>query len=319
MKWGIIGLGSIAHKFASELLLEKEEVYAVASRSLDKAKEFASQYQCSHYYGSYDEILEDENIDIIYVATPHNSHAEITLKALEKNKNVLCEKPFGLDYDEVLKMIELAKKKKKFLMEAFWTRFNPTFLEIYKKIQNGDIGEVKYIHADFAFPANMNVKNRLSDRSLGGGSLMDIGIYPLFLSYAILGLPAEIIASSHFSDTGVDIQTSIILNYKNAQSILHSGLGYHSNMEATICGTEGRIIIHPIWHMANSYTIIGHNEEKKKYNPIKRGIGYTHEIQECIKCLQENRTESELWTHQNSLDLIKLLDDTRDKIGLQFK
>lgn len=133
MKWGIIGLGSIAHKFASELLLEKEEVYAVASRSLDKAKEFASQYQCSHYYGSYDEILEDENIDIIYVATPHNSHAEITLKALEKNKNVLCEKPFGLDYDEVLRMIELAKKKKKFLMEAFWTRFNPTFLEIYKK------------------------------------------------------------------------------------------------------------------------------------------------------------------------------------------
>ena len=117
MKWGIIGLGSIAHKFASELLLEKEEVYAVASRSLDKAKEFASQYQCSHYYGSYDEILEDENIDIIYVATPHNLHAEITLKALEKNKNVLCEKPFGLDYDEVLKMIELAKKKKKFLME----------------------------------------------------------------------------------------------------------------------------------------------------------------------------------------------------------
>lgn len=319
MKWGIIGLGSIAHKFAGELLLEKEEVYAVASRDLDKAESFAQQYYCSNFFGSYDELLEDENVDIVYIATPHNSHAFLTIKALENNKNVLCEKPFALDYEEAKEMINLSKGKNKFLMEAFWTRFNPIFLEVLQKIENDEIGEVKYINADFAFPANFDSKNRLSELALGGGSLMDIGIYPLFLSYVLLGMPKEILATSNFGETGVDLQTSIILNYKKAQAILHSGFEYQSNVEAVICGTKGRIIIHPMWHMADSYTIIYNNGQKKNFTPIKRGIGYTHEIDECKKCILDNKIESELWTHQNSLDLIHLLDETREKIGLKFK
>lgn len=319
MKWGIIGLGAIAHKFASELLLENEEIYAVASRDLNKAKEFALQYGCSHYYGTYDELLEDNNVDIIYIATPHNSHASISIKALEKNKNVLCEKPFALDYQEAEEMVNLSKEKDKFLMEAFWTRFNPVFLEIFQRIKAGEIGEIKYINADFCFPANFASKNRLSELSLGGGSLMDIGIYPVFLSYAILGNPIDILATSHFGNSGIDLQTSIILNYKNSQAILHSSFEYHSNMEATICGTKGRIIIHPIWHMADTYTLINNEGEKKNYILPRKGIGYTHEIQECKKCIQNKMIESNLWTHQNSLELIKILDDIRKKIGLEFK
>lgn len=318
MKWGIIGLGAIAHKFASELLLEQEEVYAVASRNLEKAKEFAKQYHSSKYYDSYEELLKEENIDIVYIATPHHLHSELTIKALAHNKNVLCEKPFALEREQAQKMIELSKEKNKFLMEAFWTRFNPSILEILKKINDGEIGEIKYINADFAFPANFNLKNRLSELALGGGSLMDIGIYPIFLSYILLGKPLEILATSNFGETGIDLQTSIIFSYNKSQAVMHSGFEYHSNMEATICGTKGRIIIHSIWHMADSYTIVDNNGNKKNYTAPKKGIGYTHEIQECRKCIENNLLESKLWTHQNSLDLMELLDKTRDKIGLSF-
>lgn len=318
IKWGIVGLGNIAQQFASELqLIDSAEVYAVASRNIDKAKDFAFQFQASKAYGSYDEIFQDENVDILYIATPHNSHAELTIKALQNKKAVLCEKPLALHYKDVEEMITVAKQHNTFFMEAFWTRFNPSVREALQHVQNGSIGEIKYINADFAIKFENPDNTRLTEMKLGGGALMDIGVYPLFLAYLFLGIPKEIIAKSNFYATGADTQTSVILHYENAQAVLHSSFLYTSNMDATICGTEGRIVLDPLWFMTGAYSLIQGNE-KTKFDRPTLGKGYTYEIEECHACLWANKTESELWSHQNSLELAKIIEEIKNQIGLLY-
>lgn len=320
IKWGIIGLGNIAHQFAKDLMLVDEaELVAVASRNLDKAQEFAQNYNCRKAHGSYDAIINDGEIDILYIATPHNSHAVLTIKALQNNKHVLCEKPIALNYNDALQMIKASKENNQFFMEAFWTRFNPSFREAFTKIKNGEIGEVKYINADFAFTADQlgGEGNRKTDIALGGGALLDIGVYPLFLSYVLLGIPAEILAKSIFHSSGADLQTSMILQYDNAQAILHSSFVSKSNMTATINGTLGTINLNALWHEAQSYTLVIDNNKEEHLLPTK-GKGFTHEIEECHRCIDENRIESTLWSHQNSLELIKIVDEVRKQIGLEY-
>ena len=318
IKWGIVGLGNIAQQFASELqLIESAELFAVASRNIDKAKEFANSFQCSKAYGSYDEIFEDENIDILYIATPHDSHAELTIKALKNNKNVLCEKPLALHYSDVQEMITTAKQHKKFFMEAFWTRFNPSVVETLQHIKEGAIGDVKYVTADFSIKFENPDNTRMTDMKLGGGALMDIGVYPLFLAYLILGIPKEIVAKSNFHATGADSQTSIILQYENAQAVLHTSFLYTNNVEATISGTKGRINLDSLWFMTESYSLT-QGEENIKFDRPTLGKGYTYEIEECHACLKANRLESELWSHQNSLDLASLIEQIKNQIGLVY-
>lgn len=318
INWGIVGLGNIAHQFAQDLMLAEDAIItAVASRNIEKAKDFASIYNYPKSYGNYDAIFEDKNVDIIYIATPHDSHAELTIKALQNNKHVLCEKPLALNYKDALQMIEASKENNKFFMEAFWTRFNPSLKEALHKIKNGEIGEVKYINADFAFAVQNLEGNRMTDLKLGGGALMDIGVYPLFLAYLILGIPIEILAKSHFHKSGADIQTSIILQYKNAQAILHTSFMSSSNMKATISGTRGRINLNPKWFMAESYNLIQNDEKQTTIFPTKAN-GYIYEIEECHKCIYENKIESSLWSHQNSLDLIKIVEAVKQQIGLEF-
>lgn len=318
IKWGIVGLGNIAHKFANELhLVDRAELVAVASRNKEKAETFAHMYNCPKAYDSYEAIMKDDKIDILYIATPHNSHAELSLLALENNKHVLCEKPIALNYQDAEKMIAASKKHNKFFMEAFWTRFNPSFKAAFEDIKKGELGQIHYINADFAFSANEKNKSRLFDLKLGGGSLMDIGVYPLFLAYTLLGIPEKIYAQSIFHPSGVDTQTAMILQYPGAQAILYSGICHTSNMKAIISGTEGRINLDTIWYMTESYTLIKNNTETK-YSLPTNGIGYTYEIEECHQCIQNNLIESQLWSHQNSLDLIKIVDDVKKQIGLDF-
>lgn len=320
IKWGIIGLGNIAHQFAKDLMLVDEaELVAVASRNLDKAQEFAQNYDCSKAYDSYDAIINDAEVDILYIATPHNSHAALTIKALQNKKHVLCEKPIALNYTDAFQMIEASKKNNQFFMEAFWTRFNPSFREAFSKIKKGEIGEVKYINADFAFTAEElgGEGNRKTDISLGGGALLDIGVYPLFLCYVVLGIPVEILAKANFHQTGADLQTSMILQYDNAQAILHSSFVSTSNIKATINGTKGRINLNTLWHQTQSYTLTVDEQDEEILLPTK-GKGFTYEIEECHHCIKENKIESELWSHQNSLELIKIVDEVRSKIGLGY-
>jgi len=319
IKWGIVGLGKIADDFVRDLqLIESAELYAVASRNLEKAQEFANRFQCPNAYGSYDELFQDENVDILYIATPHDSHAELSIKALQNNKHVLCEKPIALNYNDTLQMVKTARQNNKFLMEAFWTRFNPSVQEALHHVQNGLIGEVKYVNADFAFAVEKLEDTRMTDMKRGGGALMDIGVYPLFLAYLILGIPKDIVAKSNFHSTGADLQTSIILQYESAQAILHSSFLSSSNHKATISGTQGRININSLWYMAQSYTLI-HGEDKEKIKRPTLGKGYTYEIEECHACLRTDKIESGLWSHQNSLDLIKIVDEVREQTGLVYQ
>lgn len=317
INWGIIGLGNIAHQFVTDMLLvDGAKIYAVASRSYEKANEFAKRFKAVKAYGSYLELIEDSNIDIVYIATPHNLHAELSIKSLENGKHVLCEKPVALNLSEATLMIKASRENSMFFMEAFWTRFNPSFRDVLLKVKQGILGDIKYINADFAFHVG-NPSGRMTDVTMGGGSLLDMGVYPLFLTYMILGIPSEVLASANFFDSGADKQTSMILHYDEAQAVLHSSFVSSSNMIATISGTEGRINLLPMWNETQGYSLIQNNHQVDYQFPTN-GKGFTYEIEECHRCIKNNQIESELWSHQNCLDLIKIVDEVRSKTGLKY-
>lgn len=318
INWGIIGFGNIANQFASDLLLiEEANLVAVASRDFDKANDFAKQYNCSKAYDSYEALFADDEVDIVYIATPHDSHAELSIKALENGKHVLCEKPLSLSYKDAVRMTETSKKYNRFFMEAFWTRFMPSVKEVLEKVNQGIIGDVNYIKADFAFYADEAEGGRLFDKKLGGGALYDIGVYPLFLSYIMLGNPKEIIAKSVCNENGIDLQTSMILNYEKAQAILNASINSESDMKAMIGGTQGHIQLNTPWFMADGYSIVKVNQEEV-FNLPNLGKGYAHEAIECHNCILNNQIESQLWSHQNSLDLSKMTENIKIQINLPF-
>ncbi|TLP77604.1 Gfo/Idh/MocA family protein [Maribacter sp. ACAM166] len=319
IKWGIVGAGNIAHSFSKDLaLVNGGELTAVASRDFEKAKSFAAAYGAPNAFGSYEALFQSNTVDIIYIATPHTSHAELSIAAMKAGINVLCEKPMGVNKGQVQEMIQVAKENNVFLMEALWSRFNPTIKKVKELVDNGTIGDIGYLHADFAFYAlDRDENGRILNPALAGGSLLDIGIYPIFLSYLLLGMPKDIQASSHFYKTGVEVQTSMIFDYDNAQSILYSGLNSNSEMKAQIAGSTGSIFIHPRWHEATGYTL--EKDGDSVANEVgKLGKGYTHEIQEVHECLNSGKKESNLWSHQNSLDLIYIMDTVRAKTGIVF-
>lgn len=319
IKWGIIGPGNIAEKFATSLQLVKDaEISAVASRTLDKAQTFADEYAIKNVFGSYEELFESDTTDIVYIATPHNFHKDLAIKAMQSGKHVLCEKPLGINKPEVVELIEVAKQNKVFLMEGLWSRFNPSIKKVKDLIDEGTIGKVSYLHADFAFYAlDRAMDSRLLNPNLASGSILDIGIYPIFLAYLILGRPQKIFASSNFHSNGTELQTSMIFQYENAQAILYSGLTSKSEMKAEISGSEGELFLSPRWHEADGYTLVK-NEESQKVDLPRLGNGFIYEIEEVHKCLNAKKLQSDLWSHQNSLDLAELLDTVREKAGVKF-
>lgn len=319
IRWGIVGPGHIAHSFAKDLqLVSSGELTAVASRSLDRANEFADEYGAEHRFGSYQELFASDAVDVLYIATPHTSHCKLTIEALDHGKHVLCEKPMGIDADEVKMMIAAAKKNQVFLMEALWSRFNPSIVKVKELIDEGAIGEVAYLNANFGFYGlDRDEDGRLLNPDLGGGSLLDIGIYPIFLAYLILGKPDNIEAASLFYKTGVEVQTSMIFEYPDAQAVLCSGLRSKINMRAEISGSEGSAFLHTRWHEAQGYMIEKGGEEKV-FDVPTTGKGYTHEIEEVHECLRNGRLQSEKWSLQNSLDLANLLDEVRSITGITF-
>ncbi|WP_369798319.1 Gfo/Idh/MocA family protein [Cellulophaga sp. Hel_I_12] len=203
-------------------------------------------------------------------------------------------------------------------MEALWSRFNPAIQKVKQLLDSGRIGTIKYLHADFAFPAlHREETNRLLNPDLAGGSLLDIGIYPVFLSYLILGKPSQIQASSKFFKTGIEMQTSILFDYPEAQALLYSGLNSKSKIKAEISGTKGSIFFDPSWHEAQGYTL-ELNDTSERFNLPTKGRGYYYEIEEVHHCLRNDQLESKLWSHQNSLDVIGLLDEIRGITGVIF-
>ena len=319
IRWGIVGPGNIAHSFAKDLQLVADgELVAVASRNLERAKEFGAEYGATSFFGSYEALFESKEVDVIYIATPHTSHAELSIKAMEHGKHVLCEKPMGVNRTEVEKMLSVARENKVFFMEALWSRFNPSIRKLKQMVDEESMGKLHYLHADFAFYAlDRDEKGRVLNPDLAGGSLLDIGIYPIFLSYLLLGMPDKIQASSKFYKTGIEIQTSMIFEYPDAQAILYSGYNSKSEMKAEISCSKGAIFLHPQWHVPQGYSVEKEGEIHDFELPTK-GKGYTYEIEEVHLCLKAEKLQSDLWSHQNSLDLIQILDDVRKQTGVVF-
>ena len=319
VRWGIIGLGNIARNFVKDLaLVDGAQIYAAASRNLEKAKGFVEEYNITKAFGSYKELLECKEVDVVYIATPHTSHCELSIMAMEHGKHVLCEKPMGINRAEVEKMIVSAQQNKVFLMEALWSRFNPSIRKVKQMVDSGDIGPLAFVRADFAFYAlDRDFEGRVLNPELAGGSLLDIGIYPIFLANLLLGKPDQIFSTSNFHDNGVEVQTSMIFKYPKAQAILYSGFTSRSEMKAEISGEKGTIYIPARWHEAQGYTV-ERNGEKEEFVIPTTGRGYFYEIKEVHHCLDQGKLESRLWSHQNSLDLISLMDTVRKQNGIVF-
>lgn len=318
--WGIIGLGNIAHKFAEDLLLvEEANLFGVASRNSEKAKSFSEKFRADKYYGTYQELADDPQIDVVYIATPHPFHFENTMMCLEAGKAVLCEKVFGMNSSEVEQMIAKAKEKNLFLMEALWTRFIPATEEMIALLNKGLIGDLKTVRADFGFKAEFDADKRLYNKKLGGGALLDIGIYPVFLSLLTLGKPKEIKALAQMSSTGIDENIMMLFNYPNKKSaILDASLVATTPVEAWLHGDKGSLKMHRNFHHTEEISYYKGSDLVENYQFKYIGNGYYHEIEEVIKCLKTGKIESEKIPHSFSLDLIKTLDRIREIIGLRY-
>lgn len=318
--WGIIGLGKIAHKFAKDLeVLPEARVHAVASRSLERAETFAGQYGAPHAFGSYEEIVSCPDLDVVYIATPHVSHHQNSIYCLRHGLPVLCEKPFAMNTREVEEMITVASDNDVFLMEAMWTRFLPTIEKAMELIESGRIGEVLSLKADFGFRGTFNPKSRLYDQALGGGSLLDIGIYPVFLALLLLGRPARIRAAAHLGDTGVDEEIGILLQYPDGRlAHLHSSILARTKTEAFIYGSTGTIHMHTRWHEPSSMTLLREDERPEEFRFDYKGKGYYLEARHVMDCLSRNRKESDLLPLDFSLELIRLLDAIRQEAGILY-
>ncbi|WP_299180967.1 Gfo/Idh/MocA family oxidoreductase [uncultured Aquimarina sp.] len=317
--WGIIGCGKIAHKFAEDLLtIPNANLFAVASRNLKKAKDFGNTYNVFSCYGSYNELISNPEIDIIYIATPHVFHHKNTLMCLNAKKAVLCEKPFALNLEQVTEMIATARNNNTFLMEALWTYFLPHYKYVLKIVTSNNLGKIKYLKADFGFASEFNPESRIFKKELGGGSLLDVGIYPLFAALSLLGYPDHIEAKATFGKTGIDENCTMQLYYpNNVEAFLYSSVTEKTNTEAVIELEKGAIHIHSRFHEPSSITITKNGVSELHEFPVTTN-GYNYEAIHVQEMMSRGNIESNIMTFEKSLELIKLLDSVRDKIGLNY-
>ncbi len=320
-RWGILGPGKIAHQFAKGLsVTDKGTLYAVGSRDLARAEDFARQYGAPLSYGSYEELIHDNDVDVIYIATPHHRHYELSKKCLEAGKAVLCEKPITINTRQLEELVAIARNRKVFYMDALWTRFMPTILKTMEYIEKGVIGEVKSLKADFGFKTDFQPEGRLFNSEMGGGSILDIGIYPVFLSLLVLGYPETIKAVSVIGRTGVDESCSMAFSYKNgAVANLLSTFLTDTDTSAEISGTEGSIHINRKWFKPSSLTVVANGRKSEEISFETRMNGYEYEAEEVMRCLDEGRTESGLLPLDFSLQLMQLLDTVRREAGVFYR
>ncbi len=318
-KWGIIGLGKIAKKFASDLsLLLNAELYGVASRSVEKADLFAEQFSAKKSYGDYLSLIQDQEVEIIYIATPHAMHYENTISCLKHKKAVLCEKPMSLSLDRVEHMIELARINQTFLMEALWTAFMPHFQYVQELVRSEKYGKILNLKSDFGFRAAYNPDKRLFNKSLGGGSLMDVGIYPVFCALSLLGFPIDVQALASFSESKVDSQMAALLKYDDGViANIESSLIHKTPTESILYFEEITVKMNARWHEPSSLTIYHENEEEVLTFDTK-GLGYHYEAAEVMKCLDEGLLESEKMSWKKSINLAKLIDQIKKEVKLHY-
>jgi len=319
-RWGILGPGSIARKFADGLgCLDDQALVAVGSRDRGRAKEFADAYGAERAHGSYEALAADDGVDAIYVATPHPFHCDPTILCLEAGRPVLCEKPLAVNAREVARMVQASKDTGSFLMEAMWTRFLPVYEDIRGWLDGGAIGEPRMVEATFGFRGGWNPDHRLLDPDLAGGALLDVGIYVLSFAFWVFGeAPEEVRALGHLGETGVDEQTGIVLKFSGGRiASLTCAVRTKTMHDARIYGTDGHVAIDPsFWRATTAHLVAGEREETAE-RP-HRGNGYEYEAIETAHCVGEGLIESPGMTHAQSRELMATMDEIRAQLGLRY-
>lgn len=320
IRWGILGTGNIAKKFATGLKSSPQaELAAVGSRTQAGADAFADAFDIPRRHGSYGQLAADADLDAIYIATPHAMHHDDTILCLEAGKAVLCEKPMAICLPQAREMIDTARRCGTFLMEAMWTRFLPWYRKMRSLLADGAIGDVRMIMADFGFRSAIDPQGRLFNPAMGGGAALDVGIYPVALANDLLGEPAEILALADIGTTGVDEQAAYILKYDGGRlASLTTAVRTLTPMEATIMGDEGYIRVASPWWCSQSFTLSRTGKESETFHLPLEGNGYNYEADEVNRCLLEGCTESKIVSHDSTLLTMRTLDEIRRQIKLRY-
>jgi predicted dehydrogenase len=322
LRWGILGTGNIASQFARGLqVLADAELVAVGSRSQTTADAFGDLFgiPAGHRHASYEALAADPTVDAVYIGTPHPLHKENMLLCLNAGKAVLDEKPFTINAAEAREAIDLARRKRLFLMEAMWMRFMPLMAEVRRLVADGVIGELRMVTADFGFRGEFDPTHRSFDLALAGGALIDVGIYPLSLAFMLLGRPDRIVSLAEIGQTGVDEQAGIVLGYPQGQlAVLHSAIRTRTPNEATIIGTEGWIYIHPRFWVPTTLTVDRPDQEPETREIPFEGNGYQYEADEVHRCIAAGKTESEIMPLDETLAIMETMDTIRAQWGLKY-
>ncbi len=316
-RWGIIGTGAITNKFAADLAnLPDAAPYAVASRSQASADQFAAKFGMPKAYQGYEAVMADPDVDAIYIGTPHPYHKENTIACLEAGKPVLCEKPFAINSADAIEMVNKAREKGVFLMEAMWTRFLPVQVQVQEWLKKGKIGDVLSLTCDFGFRTEFNPEGRLFNPELGGGALLDVGIYTISYASMVFGQqPEKIKADAFLGESGVDEQNAQLFTYaEGQQAILSSAIRIATEHRARISGTQGSIVIPNFWH-ATEATM---TTNSGKSTTITGGSGYQFEADEVAKCVKAGKLESDRMPLDETIAIMQTLDSIRAQIGVSY-
>jgi predicted dehydrogenase len=319
IRWGILATGGIAARFTEDLaVLPDAEVAAVGSRSVATAEAFAATHGIPRVYGSWPELAADPEVDVVYVATPHSAHHAATSVCLNAGKAVLCEKPFTLDVATTQDLISLARARGLFLMEAMWMRTNPAIRRIAELVADGAIGEVRHIAADFGLAGPFPPGHRLRAPELGGGALLDLGVYPVTFAHLFLGPPQWVTAWASLLPEGTDENTGIVLGYAGgAVATLHCGILGETGQRAMITGTAGRIELPRGFFHPDRFTVIRGGEVTETLMPLE-GNGMGHEAEEVMRCLRAGLLESPVIPLDATLEVMSTLDAIRAQIGVRY-
>ncbi|MFD5574121.1 Gfo/Idh/MocA family protein [Streptomyces cadmiisoli] len=321
IRWGILATGPMAAAFTEDLrTIPGADVVAVGSRSQDSAQAFADRFAIPRAYGSWQELADDPDIDVVYVATPHAHHLAAATVCLEGGKAVLCEKPFALSRAQTESMIATAGDRSLFLMEGMWTFVNPLVRRAQEMIGDGMIGEVVSVRAEFSSRAPVVPGSRLRDPAAGGGALLDIGTYPVSFAHLFLGAPDHVSAWAHLNDAGVDESTAMVLGYDGgAMAVLSCSLAFGSANGAVVYGTEGRIEFPSAFYNPRQLVLHRDGREPRVVEAEPQlGNGYGFQAEEVMSCLREKKTESALVPLRTSLDVMSTLDRVRELVGVRY-
>ncbi|HET8878155.1 MAG TPA: Gfo/Idh/MocA family oxidoreductase [Arthrobacter sp.] len=320
VRWGILGTGLIAGLQTSDLVEHGFTVQAVGSRNAATAREFAGRFGVATAHGSYQALVEDPDVDVVYVASPHPFHHEHALLALNAGKHVLVEKPFAMNEGQAREMAAVAASKGLVALEAMWTRYLPHMVRIRELIRSGALGEVRTVLADHTQNLPRDPAHRLNDPGLGGGALLDLGIYPVSFAFDVLGAPVGIMAAASMTATGVDRQTAMIFEYaQGQQAVLNCALDTAGPNRAAVIGTGGRVEIDPVWYTPTGFTVYDDagNITERFDEPVS-GRGMQYQAWEMERLIEAGATGNDILPPEESVGIMAALDTVRGRIGLSY-